>query len=259
MALIPPTERRFIAPSPEEHARRSAEAAAYRAKLDALRAALEPAKRLVLESGPLLRDLEAAVECVCSCHPRPASPELHDGGLTCPCQLTTAEREASWDELFETLDDGFEAEQEAEERAIAAFRAEVERLGVTADVVVPAAPLVISGVCDGRAFYLRERHGTWRVTIASDDDPLADPWGSPIDDVTIDIASGHERELDDDAGFRSSAVTLRVAVSAVRSALRRDTCQHETPDIDAHRYCRFCGVPLDDADRWRWSARPEQR
>jgi hypothetical protein len=54
----------------------------------------------------------------------------------------------------------------------AEFQVEAERLEVTAKVVIQAAPLVITGVCDGHAFYLRERHGSWRVTIATDDDPL---------------------------------------------------------------------------------------
>ena len=99
------------------------------------------------------------------------------------------------------------------------MQAEADRPGVTATVKVPAAPFVVTGVCDGRAFYLRERHGSWRVTIASDGDPLADPWGSLRDETTIDIASGEEDEFNDDEGrFFSHAVALRVAVTV--SAMR---------------------------------------
>ena len=252
MALTPPTERRYVPPSPEDQARFAKEALERRAKSNADRETLKPATRAALATGPLLRDLEAAVECGCSCHPRPASLDSHEGGVTCPCQLTQEERAANWRALFDHLDH-FGAEREWEEREIASFRSAAQSLGVSANVVVQAAPFVITGVCDGRAFYLRERHGSWCISIATDDDPLADPWGSPREKATIDIASGNDDDFNDENGHFSRAVALRVAVGAVRGALLRNGCQHETPERVDHRCCRFCGVALDEAKAWRWS------
>jgi hypothetical protein len=253
MALIPPTERRFVLPSPEEQEQRTAEVLAQRTESDARIATLIPAKREALQAGPLLRDLEAAVACGCSCHPRPALPDSHDGGVTCHCQQTPGERKAAFNKLFEFTGEEWEAERIWEERVTAEFQVEAERLGVTAKVVIQAAPLVITGTCDGRAFYLRERHGSWRVTIATDNDPLADPWESPLEETTIDIASGEDNDFNNEDGFFSLAIALRVAVTSVRGALLRNCCQHEEPDVDAHLYCRWCGVALAELARSRWS------
>ena len=152
------------------------------------------------------------------------------------------------------MGEAWEAERIWEERVTAEFQTEAEQLGVTAKVVVQAAPLVITGVCDGRSFYLRECHGSWRVIIATDDNPLADPRESPSDEPTIDIATGEDHEFNNEEGFYSSAIALRVAVTSVRGALLRNKCQHEKPDVDEHLYCRWCGVAIADADRSRWSA-----
>lgn len=205
-----------------------------------------------MAAGPLLRDLDAAVDCSCACHPTPPSPNSHDGGATCPCQQTREERIALRQALFDDLGD-WEAEREWEERVNAELQAEAAVLGVSAQIVVPAAPMVITGVCDGRAFYLRERHGSWGVTIATDDEPLTDPWASPLEAPSIDIASGDATDFHDDAGRSSRGLALRVAVTAVRDALLRNGCAHELPESNTHRFCRFCGVFLAEADAWRWS------
>jgi hypothetical protein len=256
MALIRPVERRHNPPSPQDQARYAAEAAVARANAGAAREALKPAKRAVLAIGPPLRDIEAAVECGCSCHPRPGQPDTHGTGQTCPCQQTAAERKVAMAELFSFLACRGEAEAvpQQRERVASELHAEALRLGVTATVTLDAAPFVITGVCDGRAFYLRERHGTWRVTIASDDDPLCDPWGGPDVGSTIDVASGEDDEFNDAEGHFSRIVALQIAVSAVRGALLRNACQHEIPDLPEHRYCRVCGVALADAVLWRWSS-----
>lgn len=134
------------------------------------------------------------------------------------------------------------------ERAL--FAAEAAALGVEAEIRVSAAPSVVVGVCDGRGFYLRERHGSYRVTIAPDDDPGSDPWTADSTTPSIDIAAGDEDELRDESGF-SWAVTLRVAVEAVRTALARNTCEHRR--IGSEPFCPRCGVRIDDADAWRWA------
>ena len=200
-----------------------------------------------------MRDVEAAIDCLCSCHPRPAQTELHDGGVTCPCQLTPTERAAAWDELFAHIGD---MDDDVEVAGATRFAAAAADLGVSADVVVPGAPFVIAGTCDGRGFYLRERGGAWRVTIAGDANPAADPWTMDIEQPTIDIATGTEVELGDGGGNFSPERALRVAVEAVRDALARNGCAHELPLDAGHRFCRCCGVPLADADRWRWRTEP---
>lgn len=98
-------------------------------------------------------------------------------------------------------------------------------------------------------FKIRERHGEWRVQITPDDDPLGDAedW-----ERAIWIANGDEDELQvDDQLVEVGA--LRVAVGAVRDALVRNSCSHESPSHAGHRHCSLCGVPLDQAAAWRWS------
>ena len=85
-----------------------------------------------------------------------------------------------------------------------------------------------------------------------DSDPAADPWTLAADQPTIDIASGDESDFDDAEGVFSDTRALAVAVEAVRSAVRRNGCPHETPAEPEHRHCSRCGVQLDDQDRWRW-------
>lgn len=255
MGLIPPTERRFVPLSPDEQ-RNAAESARAIAKVASERRdALRPARRAVLASGHVLRDMEAAVECHCSCHPRPADPERHDGGRSCPCQQSPEERKAASAAFLALLAENSAVDDEYFTRSAAEFSIAAMRLGVEAKVVVSAAPMVISGVCDGRAFYVRERHGDWRVTIAADDQPLLDPWTSPIEDPSIDIAEGSDRDFADETGRYSQTKALEVAVDAVRAFVGRTHCEHERPVDDTHRYCRRCGVDLNDADRWTRSVR----
>ena len=128
--------------------------------------------------------------------------------------------------------------------------AEAEALGVEASIKVWGAPHVVVGVCDGRGFYLRERHGSYRVTIAADDDPGSDPWFAEPTEPSIDIAEGDECELEDDGRF-SWVITLRVAVQAVRTAIARNACEHRR--IGSEPFCPTCGVCIDDAPLWRWT------
>jgi hypothetical protein len=237
------------------------EAAAARAKGDRMRQEhadqrrrARPARRAAIVAGPTLRDIDAAVDCACGCHPRPADADLHDGGSTCPCQLTPEERRARW-EAFLATSARLAEEAGAAERAAAEaaeLEAEAVTLGVTARVTVSACPFVVVGTCDGRDFYLRERHGSYRVTIAPDDAPGSDPWNAEPTEPSIDIAAGDEYELL--AGGRlSTAAALRVAVGAVRTAVARNACRHS--DAGDGAFCPTCGVPMREAEAWRWSAR----
>jgi hypothetical protein len=249
----PPIVRRFVPPSEEELAASRAAFERRRAEADATREAARPARRAAVLAGPVLRDVEAAVDCRCACHPRPGDVELHNGGRSCPCQETEAERahrrEASR-EAWSALADEFADEELFFEDRRSRFDAEADALGVEARIQVWAAPFVIVGVCDGRGFYLRERHGAYRVTIAPDEDPGSDPWAAAATEPSIDVAAGDDSELADDGAF-SPAAALRVAVGAVRTALARNACEHR--QIESESYCPSCGVLLAEVGAWRWS------
>jgi hypothetical protein len=251
MASHPPMVRRFVPPTEEQRAEARAEAAQFRAEQDARREAALPARRAAILTGAPLRDVEAAVACHCSCHPRPADDDLHDGGLTCSCQLTPAERRAQWAQIFADFGDITEDSAIVSERAEAGRRFDetAAELGVEAQVEVHAAPFVIVGVCDGRGFFLRERHGRYRVTIAPDDDPGSDPWKAEPTATSIDIAAGTESELWCEGRF-APELALTIAVAAVRAALMRNACPHAA---QPGPHCASCGVPLAEADMWRWS------
>ena len=101
----------WLPPGPPDQAERDAleeQARAMREEYDATR----PARLAVLATGPALRDINKAADCRCSCHPSPASQSLHEGGATCPCQLTKAERAELWDRLLEPLDEAAEASKQ---------------------------------------------------------------------------------------------------------------------------------------------------
>ncbi|MCU0268050.1 MAG: hypothetical protein MUF83_05315 [Acidimicrobiales bacterium] len=253
MSLHPPRVRQYVPPSEEEIAESRAAFERDRAERGAAREAARPARRAAILAGPVLRDVEAAVDCMCACHPRPADLGRHDGGQSCPCQETADERAARMTAFREVWNEDIEQEYLDEERYFQKQRelvaSEAEVLGVEAGTQVWAAPHVLVGVCDGRSFYLRERHGSYRVTIAPDNDPGSDPWVAEPTEPSIDIAAGDECELED-AGRFSWVVALRVAVQAVRTAAARNLCEHRR--IGSEPFCPSCGVRIDDADAWRW-------
>ena len=216
-------------------------------------AAARPARLAVLATGPPLRDIDKAADCRCSCHPSPASRSLHEGGADCPCQLSAAERAERWDRLFEHLGETTEAVEEAD-RERAELTAAAAELDVDAELRCSAFPFVVAGACDGRSFYLRERHGRWRVEVAADPD-CADLWGT-TGALGIEIAAGGAADLCDADGERSPVEALRLAVHAVRLSALRDICSHEQPSDESHRFCRCCGTPLDEAEQWRWPEPP---
>lgn len=246
--MHPPRRRQLLPLSAEEQARRDQEIEDWRAERARRDAEMRPARLAALQTGPALRDLESAADCGCSCHPRAADVDLHGGGVSCPCQLTPQERDQVWKDLFEELDAlGPDPGRQAAEEELAE---QARALGVTARWAVTAAPFVITGHVDGRGFYLRERHGDYRVTVATDEDPTADPWTLPAERPTADIAEGTEEDLTDADGGCDPARALTVAVDAVRTFLSRRQCAHEQPRDERHLFCSLCGIRLADADAW---------
>lgn len=248
VAVHPARRRQLLPPSPQEQARRAEETAAWRAERDRRDAELRPARLAAVCTGPPVRDPDAAADCHCGCHPKPANTELHDGGLSCGCQLTAEERKRAWEEFAGQLDDlGVDAGIQSGE---AEFARRAQELGVTARWRLVAAPFVITGNIDGRGFYLRERHGYYRVTIAPDDDPAADPWELPAERATLDIADGEDDDLIGPNGCFDVARSLTVAVHAVRTFLACRGCEHQQPADPRQLFCGWCGIRLAEADKW---------
>lgn len=244
---IEPRPRQFLPPTPEQRAAAAASAAAFRAEQEERRTAERPLREAMFaaltEHGVELRDPQAALDCMCGCHPRPDLGAHGDSGQAgCSCQKTPEEREQSLRELFDTLaerDPQQEARRAQEQNALAAHAVE---LRVQARVEVEFAPFVLVGTVDGRGFYLRERHGLWRVTVAGDDDPGSDPWKADPSVLTLDIADGDAGRLLDDDGF-GAVRALDVAVAAVRTFLRQRECRHARAE-SGDRFCAACGTAL---------------
>lgn len=137
----------------------------------------------------------------------------------------------------------FEAEHSLADlrAAMAARKLEItqaaKRLGVEAHELIPAAPWVIVGAVEGRAFYMRERWEQYAIVIASDDEPAVQPWGRP-EARAITLRTGHADDLYiGTPPDRGRAVDFIVEV--IREYLRRASCAH--PHRAGDRYCPACG------------------
>lgn len=189
-----------------------------------------------------LRDMQAALECACSCHD--GAEKLHDGGITCPCQQTQEERAASLDEALRALsawqdDPEYQAARAAAE---AEFSAAADALGAHIEQHGGGAPYIIIGNVDGQSFYFRERSDWWTVEIA--DLKNGETWR--YDTASILVAEGSSDALVD-AGAGYEPVALRIAVEAVRTFLTRRACTHPGEST----WCADCGVKRSEAELWR--------
>ena len=132
-----------------------------------------------------------------------------------PVPADPAERAERWDRLFEHLGESPEAVEEAE-RGRAELATAAAELDVDAELRCSAFPFVVAGTCDGRSFYLRERHGHWRVEVAADPD-CADLWGTSCA-LGIEIAASGAADLCDADG-EPSPVETAVKVAAFQFML----------------------------------------
>lgn len=247
-----PRVQRFVPPDPDKQAAVAADLARVREEFVAARLAAEPARRKAIADGPQVRDIDAALACGCSCHPRPADSTHHDGGMSCPCQLTDEQRAASREEFLAALASLTQEEESFQNDLQERVARAADRLQVDVRYLGGAAPFVIRGVADGRGFYLRERHDLWSVVIAPDDDPGADPWGLDHRVPVIEVASGASDSLE--IGGRFDHVhALEVAVEAVRLFLLRRSCAH----VNAQRFCPDCGVQTTQAAAWQVHVRTD--
>src|SRR5580704_1023564 len=236
-----PRIRQYTPPDPEEQARLAQEIKRHQRAQARRRTRERPLRRRLLEAQGLpLRDLEAAVNCICSCHPR-ADTSLHRAGRSCPCQQTNTQRKASFRRLTKIIaelastESGFSQMDHAVERR-------AQELDVTASIASPGAPFALIGKVGNRGFYLRERHDRYRVTVSPDDHPESDPWSAERESATVDIAEGTSADFEGEDGSFFAANALDIAVIAVRTYLRRQKCTHQT--LRDARYCPDCGLLL---------------
>lgn len=222
--------------SADARARAEASYRDMREQAERRRALMEPESRRLLAAGPPVRDVDAALRCGCGCHPRAADPTHHDGGASCPCQRTDAERAAAaaavrdaWAQLADLVSAGEEVGAAAAEAG--------RRLGVRIDSYGGAAPFVVTGQVDGFCFYLRERHDMWRLVIAGEDDPGADVWRDRPPGALV-IAEGVSAELPN--VYQEVEATVEQVVCRIRGFLRRRTCTHRL----GSRFCPDCGAAL---------------
>lgn len=192
-----------------------------------------PARRRAITAlGPALTNVDAAVECRCGCHPTPADANLHDGGACCPCQDTPEQRQEKMHRILQELAELHLADEEEHYRI--AVTKTAESLGAHITAFLPAAPFVIAGTVDGRAFYLRERHNNWKLVIAGDDDPLADVWNTRPTGALV-IAEGTTDSWD-----WQTTHMVSDSIRTIREYLRARACPHTY----ARAYCPDCGIRI---------------
>lgn len=218
-------------PDPQAIQRAQEQAEQLRAQINQRRAEQRPHRLAGLQqAGPSLRDLDAALDCPCACHPRPADLGLHDGGSSCGCQLSDDERRERSRGAMSALAELFQETRE-DDSSYTQVRDTATELGVEVTLAGFACPFVLTGTVDGRFGYLRERHGSYRICVAPDDDPLADVWRQNRDRGEIELATGSDDELTD------MPTAVRLFVDAIRQYLTRRACAHD----GALRFCPSCG------------------
>jgi cysteine synthase len=126
---------------------------------------------------------------------------------------------------------------EANRQSEALMATLADELAVDAKVACSMCPLAVTGHCDGHAFYLRERHGEYRVTVSVEPSAV-DLWTSGDEVPYVDVATGSDVDIYD-ADEHPYSAALRVAVTAVRDWLRRTGCDH-APRGD-RAFCPDCG------------------
>lgn len=195
----------------------------------------EALRRVLLETVGGLVNIEAAMECICGCHPRVGT--YHNEGRDCPCQKTPEERrlviEEFWNKMDEIHSDPEYIQREAE--AEEAFRQESENLQVEIYTHGGYAPHVITGNVDGYEFYYRERGDIYRVVVADEPGNAQNPWGSS--EVSSQVAG--EGVIDDESSENYPIWALRTAVESARQHLLQRKCEHRE---EGGPWCPDCGT-----------------
>lgn len=195
------------------------------------------AKRDALSCGPALSNLDAALDCGCSCHPRPAASALHDGGLSCPCQKTPAQRRADLDEALALLSDIGKASKRGMDKLRAAASDMAREIGLDLLRLDVSVPFVVSGSLDGRSFYLRERHDVYDVLMSEDTSFSGDLWLADASTPVVVIRSGVSEDISSDGSIDPLLALSRCAMW-VKDAILKENCLHPV----SGRFCADCGT-----------------
>lgn len=220
-----------------------------------------PLRRRALEQGPPLRDLAAALDCSCTCHPRIADTRRHEGGASCPCQVADEERELDEPKRAALIADLQEAVAKASEGEREVVADEAGKMdGVSVSYYGGLAPLLVCGVAYGRAFYLRMRHEQWTIAVAGPDRPLDNPWTTSDDPSAMVIAGGAEEFFDGADGRTDPRLVVRRIAGEVRRYLAGEASDDEG-DAARRRLCSQvagCLPWVDDLDDDQWFQMSDQ-
>lgn len=196
----------------------------------------EPRRKL-LETGPPLPNVEEALKCNCTCHPRPADPMLHNGGTTCGCQYTEEENKIRTEKTLKSLRKIWKNNNFDSDELFTKAKEYSDSLNIKLDSYGGVAPFVITGNIDGYNFYLRERHGYYRIVVAGEDDPHSDVWrDQPVDALVVGEGSEHE--------LGSTYEDVETSISLIANTIRTFLAQKECSHILGNNYCPSCGKSL---------------
>lgn len=241
--------------TPEQAQEARQRAQEWTSKLEAQRAAERPWKLKLLQAGPQLRSVDAALDCPCGCHPR-IDVTTHDGGSTCTCQDTTPElKEARGRQAREALtslrgmwDNPETQAMEAAQRE--AMESTAAKLGVQLKSWGGVAPFQMEGVVDGLSFYVRERHQVYRVHVAPPERPLHFVEGEGrLGQGDIVIDDGDEDDLYAGESDYEKVNALVNVARTIRDYQRRAGCSHILTNEGGSiqfRFCPVCGVRAEE-------------
>jgi hypothetical protein len=215
-------------------------------------------------------DIESGEPCLCSCHPRLPSGDLHDYGFGCRCQKTRDENLACWTD-WRMQNEAFWASAEGQSLT-AARQAEEEALAgwlrghplVTVSSHGGMCPEQWEGEVDGHSFYFRERHDQWRLEL--DLRPVGRFYKVLVAADGEDEAGYEQREVTEGEviaegtvaapGYGASPIErIAFIVDTVRSHILRQDCRiHSVGRDDLERrlghlagWCPACGARLTEA------------
>ncbi|HNK15511.1 MAG TPA: hypothetical protein PKL10_02520 [Nitrospira sp.] len=216
------------------------------------------------------RDADTGDPCMCGCHPRLGSHDVHDSGFDCPCAKTADQRRrdrSQWwagiAEFWESPEGRLLQEREAAQEVDLQVWLETQP-----DVVVSShgglCPEQWEGVVDGHRFYFRERTGDWHLELERCTGGSSG-WAVPgvvvegrgemekiahrCWDIIAEGATGADGDGD------NPVQRAQFIVDTIRTHLARQTCTHGGPDTgafgdvlgDQPRWCPSCGARLNGA------------
>lgn len=229
----------------------------------------------ILDALFVVARVEGDDECVCSCHPKLPSSDLHDYGFDCGCRHTAEENRERFEQRLAELDaywDSVEGQAigESQAREDAELKAWlVAETGVTITSHGGFAPEQWWGTVDGHTFYFRERHDHWRMEL--DLRPSGRFYRTWTGGELDDDRNFEDREIEEGDVIAEGTTAVahygttpieraRFIVGTVRDHLRQVDCdvhRHEVDDLELLcgrrlNWCPACGAPLHGGQPAPW-------